>query len=604
MTETIHLGLPTIEACAGAEARHAQRGAGELDALVMLAVLDRDLTAPPTEPEEGDRYIVASPGEGAFAGRDDNVACFMDGGWSFFPPRTGWTCYVEDEGVLLVWDGESWQAVATGGEAGGGGSGSPDALQNLSLLGIGVEADETNPVSARLNNALWAARDVADGGDGDLRYKLSKEAAGNTLSLLFQSGFEGCAEIGLAGDDDFRFKVSPDGEDWIDALHFDRGSGASKINAGFFLTGALTPAILEADQNDYDPAGLAGAALLRLAGDAARELTGLSGGGTGRVVALLNVGSHALVLRNGHAGSSAANRFSLPADVTLGARAAAVLWYDATDERWRLLAGPQASGGGGGGAGRELLAASRTYYVRGDGSDANDGLSDTSGGAFLTIQKAVDTAAGLDLSVHDVAIQVAAGTYTAPVVLKSLVGAGLVTLRGDVSTPANVTLSVTGAPAILCDGIAGRWKVEGFKLVTATSGSAIQVSNAARLLIGAMDFGACAANHCFVTNGGALVAQAAYTISGNAGRHWNALQGTVDVAQLTITLTGTPAFASEFLLATRLSYCRVNEIAFSGSASGKRYTASANAVVFTGGGGATYLPGNASGTTETGAQYS
>lgn len=49
-------------------------------------------------------------------------------------------------------------------------------------LGIGSEADAENPFAAKLNKALWTALGTGEG--GDLRYKLNKEAVGNTLSLL------------------------------------------------------------------------------------------------------------------------------------------------------------------------------------------------------------------------------------------------------------------------------------------------------------------------------------------------------------------------------------------------------------------------------------
>ena len=60
---------------------------------------------------------------------------------------------------------------------------------------------------------------------GDLRYVLNKEDGAKVLSLLFQSGWSGRAEIGLVGDDDLVLKVSPDGAAWREAVRVDRQTG-------------------------------------------------------------------------------------------------------------------------------------------------------------------------------------------------------------------------------------------------------------------------------------------------------------------------------------------------------------------------------------------
>ncbi len=188
-----------------------------LDTLVQLAVLDRDLTAPPGSPAEGESWIVKAGATGAWAGHDDAIASWQDGGWQFSAPKIGWVAFVSDEGTLVVWNGSAWGdffATVT-------------SIQNLALLGIGTTADVSNPLSAKLNNALFAAKTVAEGGDGDLRYKLNKEAPANTVSFLFQDGYSGRAEIGTIGDDNFSMKVSADGAAWHLGLSIDRAAARS-----------------------------------------------------------------------------------------------------------------------------------------------------------------------------------------------------------------------------------------------------------------------------------------------------------------------------------------------------------------------------------------
>ena len=105
-------------------------------------------------------------------------------------------------------------------------------------------------------------------------------------------------------------------------------------------------------------------------------------------------------------------------------------------------------------------------------------------------------------------------------------------------------------------------------------------------------------------NGGVIEAGGNYTISGNAAVHWLAAQsGEILVAGATVTLSGTPAFSSAFASANGLGDIVCPAITFSGSATGQRYIVASNAVVNTNGAGASYLPGNAAGSSSTGGQY-
>ena len=54
--------------------------------------------------------------------------------------------------------------------------------------------------------------------------KVNKAGTADTASLLFQSGWTGHAEMGLAGDTAFSVKISPDGSQWHQALRLDPGA--------------------------------------------------------------------------------------------------------------------------------------------------------------------------------------------------------------------------------------------------------------------------------------------------------------------------------------------------------------------------------------------
>lgn len=114
------------------------------------------------------------------------------------------------------------------------------------------------------------------------------------------------------------------------------------------LTGTITPAAITSNVNDYAPTGFAQAYTLRLSADAARNITGLAGGATGRTILVTNVGDFPLTFVNESTASTAANRFSLGlADYELVKGNTIGLWYDGTSSRWRPTNSLAVGGGGG-----------------------------------------------------------------------------------------------------------------------------------------------------------------------------------------------------------------------------------------------------------------
>ncbi len=99
----------------------------------------------------------------------------------------------------------------------------------------------------------------------------------------------------------------------------------------------ISPSQITSNQNDYSPTNLFKSSILRLSTDASRDITGITGGLDGRLLFVFNVGSFDIVLKDEDAGSTAANRFALQADITIPPDGAALLLYDATSSRWRCV---------------------------------------------------------------------------------------------------------------------------------------------------------------------------------------------------------------------------------------------------------------------------
>jgi hypothetical protein len=212
-----HLKLPFIlPAQAGKHITHNEAIAA-LDTLAQLAVLDRDLAAPPGSPVTGARYIVAVSPTGAWVDKAGQVAAWDGAAWLFHAPEPGWLAYLVDENGLIVWTGATWQpTVGLDGQ--------------VAKLGINAAADDTDRLSVASEAVLFSNP------SGGVHLKVSKHSSSDTAALLYQTGFSGRAEIGTTGDDKLHIKVSPDGSAWTEALVIDAATGRVGL-------GTATPAV-------------------------------------------------------------------------------------------------------------------------------------------------------------------------------------------------------------------------------------------------------------------------------------------------------------------------------------------------------------------------
>ncbi|MEA2757244.1 MAG: hypothetical protein QOJ54_3533 [Aliidongia sp.] len=258
-----------------------------------------------------------------------------------------------------------------------------------------------------------------------------------------------------------------------------------------------------------------------------------------------------------------------------------------------------------GAPGRAKLTANTTLFVATTGSDVT-GTGLTAGSAFATKGRAYSWAQQvLDLAGFQLTISVGAGAYTDlftangpivgqtnPVIINgagmasvtvSVVGTCFVALNGASLLPQNMTLSASG-PASACLA-AGGSAAYGMSTVFVGPG---------------LSFGSAALAHMVVAQGGEITLNSSYTITAGAQAHWLAQNGgslNNGNFNITVTLSGTPAFSSFFAIAASGGLINpANAVTFSGAATGGRYSVATGANINTQGSGASYFPGSTVGT--------
>lgn len=135
MSDSLHLGLPFLEAAQAQKHVSVNEALRRLDAAVQLVVVSRVLTSPPGSPDEGARYIAGASADGAWTGHDGEIAVWSDGAWDWFTPQTGWRAFDVTDGCFVYFTGAGWAAEP-------GGSGAASAHGAATTFHI-IEADHT-----------------------------------------------------------------------------------------------------------------------------------------------------------------------------------------------------------------------------------------------------------------------------------------------------------------------------------------------------------------------------------------------------------------------------------------------------------------------------
>jgi hypothetical protein len=237
MSDSVHLTLPYLAAAQAQKHVTVNEALSRLDALVHLAVITRVLATPPATPVDGDRYLLPASPTGVWTGQGGKIAIRLEGAWVFQSPREGFRLWVNDEDVLLSFNGTTWNAA-----------GVPTTLQNMQMVGINATADATNKL------AVSAAATLFNHAGNGHQIKLNKAAASEAASILWQTNFSGRAEIGTVGDDALVFKVSSNGSSFLTMLLADAAAGRLNLPQGVALSAMTAPATPVNGQMWFDSA--------------------------------------------------------------------------------------------------------------------------------------------------------------------------------------------------------------------------------------------------------------------------------------------------------------------------------------------------------------
>ena len=248
---------------------------------------------------------------------------------------------------------------------------------------------------------------------------------------------------------------------------------------------------------------------------------------------------------------------------------------------------------------RILLTSPTQFYVRRDGDNANDGLSDSASGAFETGQGAIDhLAQNYDGGNNTITVNFSHEEHNGGMSLRTIPGSGAVVLNGNVAAPRNCPLFVSNNFPVNYPGGFSVYIVQGFWIKALTAGySSLRATEKGRLKYAYIDFGQTGHAHVMAGRDGNVFSNGNNTISGGGNCHYYAEQGAfVQEASRVITFLDHPQFTQAFARATQQSRVIIPGNTWTGDVD-STYTPTHHVTslsyIGTNQQGANYIPGNA-----------
>jgi hypothetical protein len=258
---------------------------------------------------------------------------------------------------------------------------------------------------------------------------------------------------------------------------------------------------------------------------------------------------------------------------------------------------------------RIRLTANKSFYIANSGSDVNDGL--TTGTAWATLQHAYDTLQqGYDLNGFTVKFNIAAGSYVGVQMTYPLVGqkaqpavewagAGAATVINATSSGIGSFVVLLGAGTSIHDlAISNSNNVNGN---FSTEGYGIYADQDSYVLINNITFGACGQSQICAAHGATIlttVSGSVLTVTGDAQAFMQTVSsGSISCPEAHIVFNNTVTYAQATVYANIYGYIGLQSATFTNpsNVNGPRYISDLFAVVNTGGGGPSFIPGNSPG---------